>query len=302
VVSNAHWGGSEVDLSGSDVSLRNARGTLKSVRAFIPSVDARANAISASKEGLLGTVSVDVPEVNLESLTTLNGLVPLPQGVSIEGGRAQAKIRLDVDVARIAGTGEVHVDAQRLRIRIGAETMEGSFAIALHASQRQDSTDLAGSTAEFKSNESSQTMDWWGRVELPTARFSARDSPRLRAQLVVQAKDASPLAAAIASNTAIPKWVLDAISTKGFAAEGEIVVAPSTLEARSVNARGAGVDLGFEFAKLGGEKEWALLVDIGLLTAGVDTANGKTDVLLFGARPWFREKTASLRALERRYE
>src|SRR5258708_8177584 len=102
VVSNAHWGGSEVELSGSDVSLRNARGTLKSVRALIPSVEARANAVSASKEGLLGTVSVDVPEVNLESLTTLNRVVPLPQGVSIEGGRAQATIRLDVAFARTA--------------------------------------------------------------------------------------------------------------------------------------------------------------------------------------------------------
>jgi hypothetical protein len=63
-----------------------------------------------------------------------------------------------------------------------------------------------------------------------------------------------------------------------------------------------GIDLGFELAELGPEREWALLFDVGVVTAGIDVNGGHTDVLLFGAKPWFAKKTASLRAVERRYE
>ena len=116
------------------------------------------------------------------------------------------------------------------------------------------------------------------------------------------AANASPLAAIVAKSTVIPRWVLDAVSTEGLLATGELLVTPSTFQARSVTAHAAGVDLGFELAELGADREWALLLDVGAVVAGVDVAAGQTDVLLFGARPWFEKKTASLRALERRYE
>ena len=79
-------------------------------------------------------------------------------------------------------------------------------------------------------------------------------------------------------------------------------MSPSTFQARSVTARAAGIDLGFELAELGAEREWALLLDVGAVCAGIDVSGDQTDVLLFGAKPWFAKKTASLRAVERRYE
>ena len=46
-----------------------------------------------------------------------------------------------------------------------------------------------------------------------------------------------------------------------------------------------GAEVGFELSKIRADKDWALLLDIGAVVAGVDVANGKTQVLLFGARP-----------------
>jgi hypothetical protein len=45
-----------------------------------------------------------------------------------------------------------------------------------------------------------------------------------------------------------------------------------------------------------------MLLDLGAVLAGVDVADGHTQVLLFGARPWFRAKVASLEAVEQRSE
>ena len=44
------------------------------------------------------------------------------------------------------------------------------------------------------------------------------------------------------------------------------------------------------------------MLDLGVALAGVDVANGQTQVLLFGARPWFHAKVALLEAVERRSE
>jgi hypothetical protein len=50
------------------------------------------------------------------------------------------------------------------------------------------------------------------------------------------------------------------------------------------------------------EQEWALLLDVGAICARIDVSGSQTDVLLFGAKPWFEKKSAWLRAVERRYE
>ena len=145
-------------------------------------------------------------------------------------------------------------------------------------------------------------VPWWARATLAQAILDARSGLRFRGHVTASAKDASPLVAVVAKNTAIPRLVLNAISTEGLVATGDMLVSPSTFQARSVTAHAAGIDLGFELAELGTEEEWALLLDVGVVCAGIDVGGGQTDVLLFGAKPWFERKSASLRAVERRYE
>ena len=129
-----------------------------------------------------------------------------------------------------------------------------------------------------------------GPATLLDVALNATSGLRLRGQVTANAKDASPLAAMIAKNTAIPRFVLDAISTEGLVATGNMLVNPSTFQAESVTAHAAEIDVGFELAELGAEQEWALLLDVGAVCAGIDVSGSQTEVLLFGATPWFREE------------
>jgi len=292
-----------VDLSGSEVSLREVRATTGGVSLDVPTLDARAKGLVVAMSGVTGRVSVDAPVVRIPSLSAVGGLLPLPQDIAIDGGRASARMRLDVDLARLAGDGEVAITASDLRLRLGAQRMQGDLTVALSARQNGAVTELSGSQVAFKSTEAAGTLDWWGRVQLRQATLSVRPGLRFRTFVSAAAKDGSPLTALVADNTALPQWVLDAVSTKGLEATGELVVTPSVFAVRSVEAHAQGADVGFEFGKIRKEKkEWALLLDLGVALAGVDVANGQTQVLLFGARPWFHAKVALLEAVERRSE
>ena len=292
-----------LDFSGSTVSLREVHATVKGASLDVPKLDARAAELTVGKAGVTGRVSVDAPVVEVPSLSAVGALVALPPDIAVEGGRASAKVRLDVDLARLEGDGEATVSARRLRVRIGAQRLEGDLTVALTAKQKGAVTDLSGSQMAFQSVGAPKTLDWWGRMQLGQATLSLVSGPRFRTSLRVAAKDGSPLTALVADNTALPQWLIDAVSTKGFEATGEMVATPSVVALRSVRAHAEGADAAFEFGKIRKDrKEWALLLDLGVALAGVDVADGKTQVLLFGARPWFQEKAASLEALERRSE
>ena len=292
-----------VDLSGSEVALREVHAKVKGVGIDAPTLDARARELVVGRAGVTGRVSVDTPAIQLPSLSAVGALLSLPQDVAIEGGHASVRVRLDVDLARLAGDGEVSMAARDLRLRVGAERMQGDLTVSLSARENGAVTDLSGTQIAFKSVGAAKTLDWWGRVRLRQATLSVRPALRFRTYVSAAAKDGSPLTALVADNTALPAWLIDVVSTKSLEATGELLVTPSVFAVRSVEAHAQGADVGFEFGKIRKEKkEWALLLDLGVALAGVDVADGQTQVLLFGARPWFQAKVALLEAVERRRE
>ena len=267
------------------------------------SVVATAARLQPGDEPPIRRLAVEVPDLELPLPLAPGAEELLPEGVSIEGGRVRGSISADVDLERKAA-GRPRAARRRRACTPGPATRPSmaSCASTSAPSRAAGGTGLSGSTLAFDGTVGGPPVAWWARVTMREGVLDARSGLRLRAQVTANAKDASPLAAFVAKNTAIPRWVVGAISTTGFVASGEILVAPSTFQARAVSAHAAGIDLGFELARLGAEKEWALLVDVGPVCAGIDVSGSQTDVLLFGAKPWFEKKTASLRGVERRYE
>ncbi|HTB72813.1 MAG TPA: hypothetical protein VK762_06200 [Polyangiaceae bacterium] len=291
-----------IDLSGSEVRLRNTRASIKGAVLTVPSLEVRARSLALVESGPVGVIAIAAPDIEVPLALVPNAVLLLPQGVSIDGGHGHATVSADVDLGRRAATGTAHFVAQEVHARVAGEALDGELRLDLHAIEQGGATDLSGSTVAFDGAVGSPPAPWWARGALRDALLDGRRGLRFHAHLVAESKDASPLAAIVANNTAIPRWVLNAISTSGLAATGDLLVSPSTFQARDVRARAAGIDLGFELAELGAEREWALLLDVGVVCAGIDVAGDQTDVLLFGAKPWFTKKTASLRAVERRYE
>jgi hypothetical protein len=248
------------------------------------------------------------------AVPSLPGLVDwIAPGTSVvEGGDLFGAARIDVDLARESGTGWVRGTGRDVRLRIGSRRFAGTLGVHLQARQEGAVTDLAGTGVTFTDAGLPDTTSWSGAVELVRAELRMREregdgspgsspGPRLEASVAARATDASPLAAAVAAESSVPLWLLNLISTKDFAASGDLSVAPHRLVARSVRAQGRGVGLGFELANLPDDRQWALYVSTGLLSVGIDSSNGKTGVQLLGAGSWFERKTASLRALERRH-
>jgi hypothetical protein len=194
--------------------------------------------------------------------------------------------------------GRASIAVRGLHARLGSQSARGDAQLAVLARRSEHWIDVSGSTLVFTGTMGSDTApeDWWAHAELQHAIIHPKNGMRLRADIRAAAKDALPIAMAVASDTPVPSWLVDAVSTKGFEATGEILATPSELEARNVKAHAQGVDARFAFLHRPPGTQWILWVDLGLLKVGVHSDDGKSDVVLLGAQSWFDEGAASLQA------
>jgi hypothetical protein len=91
---------------------------------------------------------------------------------------------------------------------------------------------------------------------------------------------------------------VNAVPTNELQVTGEVRVGPGTFEIRSLVAHGDGANAEFALEKLPERQEWALLLEVGAVRAGIRSGDGGTQFVLFNARPWFEAQAAALRALE----
>ncbi|HLK40105.1 MAG TPA: hypothetical protein VKU41_25290 [Polyangiaceae bacterium] len=284
------------NMEGSGVlSIHGLHGSIKGLELFAPAVEIRADGGVAPSGGPFGKASVRAPDIELPALATIGRLVRLPATLAVDSGSGRASLQADWDLTHGTGTASALFTTQGLRAHVGTDAMAGELRVAVRGVENRGIADFSGSTLSFSEDDAGGTKAWWGRVELQNARFDTQN-PRFSATLLAHAKDASPLTSIVKSNTAIPNWLIDAVSTKGLEVKGEVLAGPSTFEARSVTARTEGIDADVEYGKSGPKNEWAMLLDIGVLSAGFHGCAGrKTEVQLLDARRWFEEKAASVK-------
>ncbi|HEY1691569.1 MAG TPA: hypothetical protein VGG39_05390 [Polyangiaceae bacterium] len=282
--------------SAEDVSLETSSGR----RVLdVPRVNARAEGMLAAPAGVLGHVALDVPSIRVPDASAALRLVKLPS-LRFEGGAAAGSAKLDVDLGQGTATGSAALVARGLRVHAGDRTLDGDATATLLARSTGQYTALRGSSVVFRERASD---GWWAKAWLEDGWLSFGGGPRFRGKVVVHAKDASPLEAMVAPRLAgVESLALGAVPTGDLDASGELLVSRSAVEAREVWARSDGFDMGLELVNLGPRKEGALLVEVGLVHAGVDLSSGQGGVILFGAGPWFAAKSASVREVARRFE
>ena len=242
--------------------------------------------------------------------------VHIDRGVARPGSDATAgpfRVRADSGKLSVEGTlraraavdapDRIHadIDGRDLLAKLDAHSVRGNMNVAIHAHREGAWANLSGSGISFigatqTSAKDDTPPDWWLRAELSRALLDTTGGLHLRADVAVQAKDASPLAKAIVSDTPLPAWLVDAVSTRGFETRGQFLASPTAFEARDVDARAQGIDARFAFLRRSPQTDWALYVDLGALSAGVESHNGKADVMLLGARSWFDARAATIRA------
>jgi hypothetical protein len=267
--------------------------------------------------GRLGSAAVSAKTLDIGTELTASG--PKQQisggatleGTGLKGDWKEVGVSGDLSAHLAGGVGlnDGSVDLagsdvvlRHLQAHIGTTPLVGSLAIHVIARRGEESTDLSDTEVVFQggptSPSSPPTGEWWARAKLSKATLRRGQGSTLGATIHVTAKDASVAAAVIATQTAIPQWVLDAVPMTHLDATCEAVVRPSSLQIRSLLARGDSDSVRFEYDSSSKSTEWALLVEEGALQVGFHQTDGGLDFAPLVGVPWFAARAASLRARE----
>jgi hypothetical protein len=288
-------------VSGSRVSLSNVVAKLDGVDAAAPNLELLAPR-ALLREGKSDIeLQVGLPRVDLQDLRQLNALLPHgspPALVRIEQGRGAASANLRVNLESLAVVGDAHASTEGLHLRVGSESFASNLSLRVKArSYAADSrvTDLSGTSIAFDTVTKGGGEPWWARIVAPAATVRLAGGAGLFARVAMDAKDATPAEALVAQVTGVPRWLLEADPMGELKAQGEIRAGPSTLEVRSVEARGGSASLSLEYAKHGADAQGAALVHVGILGLGLKLAGTGPSLVLVGAQSWFERKVKTMR-------
>lgn len=239
-----------------------------------------------------GTVSLRMPQAHLDDVSAVLGAIA-PKNVHVLAGSATATLRLDVDTASLAATGDVTLDAHGLEVQAASDVANTDAFIRLRAQERGEVTDLSGSRLTIgRSTRDPENQGWWGQMSFPDATLTVKGGPRVKALVHLSAKDASPVVAFVGATTLVPKWLANIPSTSGVVGDAELRATPSSFDVQSASARAGAVAVCAVYAKEEDNTRGALLVQYGFLRAGIGLGSGK--FVLFGAEPWFNTVAGEL--------
>jgi hypothetical protein len=299
------WANRTLDLSGSSVSLRTV--AVGSEHKDVPvlvvaSLSAVATRLVVAPSGADGYVSLDLPRAELENLARLHELLPLPTDIRLERGSARAGLHVDVEVGSGSMRGNSEVALRGLRARVGSTRFFGDISGTLkarHAGRTGESTDFSGSTLSIRhasTGEAVRSEDaWWGNLALREATLWTSGGVRLDVKAHFTAKDATPATVFVAESKGFPSWAASILRMPILHADAEMRASLSTLEVRSLVARGGNTSLRAEYAKRDGRQDGAVLMDLGWIGFGYDLADGATGLVLIGPESWFKRRVAILR-------
>jgi hypothetical protein len=296
---NGHIDVVDVSLPEQSLSLGRSRVQLKHVAARLGSAEIGAKTLDVAMEL---TASSAKPQISGGATLEGAGLNGHWKEVGLSGdllAHLSGGVGLSDGSLDLAGSDAVIRDMQA---HFGATPLAGSLSIRVVARRGEGATDLSGTEVSFdgasKSPSRPPTAGWWVRAKLSKATLRRGPDSALRATIHVTAKDASIAAAVIATQTAIPQWVLDAVPMTHLDATGDVLASPSSLRVRSLLARGDTDSIRLEYDSSSGSTEWALLVEEGVLQVGFHLTHGSLDFAPLVGEPWFAARVAEMRARE----
>ncbi len=298
------------ELGRSDVVLRDV-----SVRAdlaarphadilSVSSLTLNASRLAVGPSGNEGSISLDVPSATIVDLSSPAMMAALPSDVCVERGRVDASLHAETDLRSGSTNGDSHVVVRDFRARFGATTVAAALSADLRARRASsnrasglDSVDLSGSTVAVTEGRIGHgAATWLGNIEMGDAIFRSRDGASFHADLRGTATDASPATVLLADNAGVPTWAANIFRMPHLQVSGEIRATGSSLELRSVVARGGATSVQMEYARHGTRQEGAVLMDLGWVELGYDLTTGSSGLVVLDSAGWFGRKATRIRA------
>ncbi|MFO0679197.1 MAG: hypothetical protein U0169_21900 [Polyangiaceae bacterium] len=136
----------------------------------------------------------------------------------------------------------------------------------------------------------SHVHPWTLRVTTKDGVLALGTMGKTRARVHVEATDASPLTEAIVAKTAVPRVLVDALSTRDLVVDGSFARGPDRFDVPRADLRSADLSASLTYARRGSRADGALLLVAPRLEVGVGLGTGPTELHLLGARDWFEKK------------
>jgi hypothetical protein len=183
---------------------------------------------------------------------------------------------------------------------LGDSHFSGDFALSVRAvpSPGHDSLlDFGGSRLTMRNvrvkGTSTDTSEWAGDLTL-TQGHLALDSPKLDGELVLRARDASPILGAMFRNS-LPRWVAGWTRMQSLTALSHVVVEPHELAVSDLIAAGGDISVRGTYAlRRGAKGDGAFVVHKGPWSAGLDVDAGESHVRLFDLDRWYRGRVRAI--------
>ncbi len=296
------WGANDLDVHDADLVLTNVSASTQvggKARALfaIPTVSAAAPHLSFSDKAPRGRIVASIPRVDVAQLTALAHFVPMPHDMSLDGGRATARLQADVDLGARSAAGTCTIAAHGVTVRAGSKTVTSDVRVSVNAKSglNGDSLDFSGSNVAIDNGEAhGGPHGWWARVDLPEAAMWWKGGFHMRTVVHGRARDAEPASVLVAGETVLPEWITRVFKMTGVDATAELRAAPQSFEVRSFFARGQGSAVRMEYETQAGRGDGVMLLELGELNLGLGLAASGGSVVLVGAHEWFDRRAAQI--------
>ena len=237
-------------------------------------------------------VSADIPDAIVPDLHVIDGYLK-DKDVSVRSGTAHVRAMLSSTPATHTAWGDVWIVADKVAIRNGELAGQGNATVAIKVTK----FDYIAKTAELSACRveardvvtGGVPAGWWGRVDAEHVSIAYTSSPRVKAGVTFQTKDARPFLHAYAmSEQGIPGWTANRFTLSGLRGSAAISAGDSFVEVRSFRAAGGDFAFRAEIQKRAGLTNGIALITSGPFSTGIALKNGSPSVRLFGATEWYQ--------------
>ncbi len=220
--------------------------------------------------------------------------------IAIGGGRAIANADVQVSSSEETASGGIAIDlAGGMRVRDVA--FDGKFGTVVEVKgwdPENERLDIAGSRIIARDVRMEDAeKPWSGVLAIPHGALYLTREPRFEAEVVLDAKDATPIV--VLATNGLPKPIVNLVRAETLHATASLVVAPKLVALQNVDAAGDDIAVRGSFVGRGERKRGAFIIEKGPLSAGVKVDDAGASARLFGLEGWLdREERAAGSLLE----
>lgn len=267
-------------------------------------LDLRAGAGQRSVAGLRESASAHLVfrDARVPDLRAYNRFLPGAQ-LRFEGGNGTLSGDVQVSPGGSIGEGRLQVAARGAGVHAAGIALRSDLQADLHLRQadlRGQNFSLDNSTvnlrnASFTGQDGQPHNGWWATVVLPRARMDWTRPLSFDADAKVKVRDLAFLLALYAQKRDFPRWVDKLVDAGQAQVSGRVQWHDDQLV---LDRMQAGNDRFTVLARLrlhGGHREGDLFANWGVLSAALETDDGKRDWHLIRARQWYDAQPPLLR-------